>query len=165
MYYIIYPILICISLYFTYGIVSYGDFGVFNLIMILIFLYVLIEATESFINLRYIEVNENNILIKALNGKKIIEYKDIVYVYNLINIKGAYLVLWYKDKETQKLKVVFVMPEMQKLFSKIKTSFYFNGEEELDITKFIKEKAMKENPDYLKINNPRWFLFSINPTF
>lgn len=165
-YYIIYPILICISLYFTYGIISYGDFGLFNIIMILIFIYVFIEATESFINLRYIKVTENNILIKGLNGDKIIEFKDVVYVYNLINVKGTYLVLWYKDKETQKLKVVLVRPEMEKFIPKLNYSLYLKGaKEDLEITKFIKEKAMSQNPGYLKINNPRWFLFSISPNF
>lgn len=155
----------CISVYFTYGIVSYGNFGFFNIIMIIIFLYVFIEATESFLKLRYIEVMENSILIKTIRKNKVIEFKDVVCVYNLINFKGTYLVLWYKDTATQKLKVILVRPETEKLQPKIDISLYTTGGGELSITKFIREKAIKENPDYLKINNPRWFLFSISPTF
>lgn len=164
-YYIIYPILMCISIYFTYGIVSYGNFSFFNIIMILIFIYVFIEAAESFLKLRYIEVTENSILIKTIKKNKVVEFKDVVCVYNLINFKGTYLILWYKDAETQKLKVILVRPEVEKFQPKINISLYLEGGGELGITKFIKEKAIKENPDYLNINNPRWFLFSISPTF
>ena len=159
-YYVIYPVLICISLYCIYGIVSYGDFGLFNIIMILIFLLCLIAATESLLKLRYIEVTENNILIKTIKKNRVVTFKDVVYVYNLISFKGNYLVLWYKDIDTRKLKVILVRPEMEKLFSN-----YLNRGGNLEMTKFIKEKAMQENPDYLKINKRRWFLFSISPNF
>jgi hypothetical protein len=102
------------------------------------------------------------ILIK--NNNKIIEYKNVIYVYNLINIKGNSLVLWYLDTEKNKLKVILVCPEKENSTN----NTYGNsllGIGELQITKFIKEKATKSNPSYLNINNPRWFLFSISPTF
>ena len=159
-YFVIYPLLICISLYCIFGIVSYGDYGFFNIAMILIFIFCLIAATESLLKLRCIEVTENYILVKTLKKYKEVKFKDVVYAYSLISFRGSYLVLWYKDTETQKLEVVLVRPEMEKLFSN-----FLNRGEDLGITKYIREKAMQENPDYLKTGNRRWFLFSISPYF
>lgn len=163
-YYIIYPILMGISIFFIYGIISFGDFSFFYTIIFFILFYVFVSATESFIKLRYIEVTENNILIKTITKNKIVEFKNIAYVYDLINIKGNHLVLWYMDTEEQKLKVILMKPEMEKISFKREFPFY-EKKEELNITKFIKEKAKKENPDYLNTNNTRYFLFSISPTF
>jgi len=161
-YYIIFPFLIIISLFFTYKIVSYGNINIFSIIMILIFSYVLISSTESILKLKYIEVGEDNILIR--NNNQIIEYKNIVYVYNLINIKGNSLVLWYLDVNTNKLKVILMRPEKENP-TNISYTNTLLGAGELQVTKFIKDKAIKSNQNYLNINNPRWFLFSISPTF
>lgn len=161
-YYVIFPVLMGISAYFIISILLYGNLSIFLIIIILIFSYVLISSTESILKLKYIEVSEDNILIK--NKEKIIEYRNVVYVYNLVNINGTSLVLWYKDTKTNKLKVILVRPEKE---NSIDNTYHNSvlGIGELQITKFIKEKAIKSNPDYLDINNPRWFLFSISPTF
>lgn len=164
-YYIIYPILIAASIFCILGILSYGDFGLFNIIMIFIFLYTTVAATECLLRLKYIEVTENYISIATTKGRKEIQFKDIMCVYNLISFKGAYLVVWYREMKTNKLKVILVRPEKESSPSGFTSPFYLNSSEELSITKFIKEKAVKENPDYIKIYKPRWFLFSISPTF
>lgn len=159
-YFVIYPLLICASLYCIFGIISYGDFGAFNITMIAIFSFCLIVMTECFLKLRYIQATENYIIIKTLKKDKVVKYKDVVFVYNLISYRGTYLVLWYKDQETQKLEVVLVRPEMEKFL------FYdIDAGDDLPITKFIKEKAIKENPEYVKNGKRRWFLFSISPYF
>lgn len=161
-YYIIYPFLIIISLFFIIKILTYGNLSMFLIVIIVIFSYVLITSIESILKLKYIEVNDNHILIK--NNNKIIEYKNVIYVYNLINIKGNSLVLWYLDTEKNKPKVILIRPERENS-TNITYSDSLLGTGELKITKFIKEKAIKSNPNYLNINNPRWFLFSISPTF
>lgn len=164
-YYIIYPILVFVSAFFTYEIISYGDFGFFNIAMIVIFIYVLITSIESLAHLKYIEITENNILIKRIQGNKIINFKDILYTYNLININGTSVVIWYKDDMTNKTKVILVRPEIKIPSASQGFPVYSYNRVELEITKYIREKAIKENPDYLNTGNPRWFLFSISPTF
>ena len=161
-YYIIYPVLICISIFFIYGLFSYSDFDFFSIVMILIFIYVLITSVESLLKLRYVEVTENYILIRTIKGIKTVDFKDVVSVYNLININGASIILWYRNIETQKMKVVLIRPEEKNPSPKVGFPLYSYGSSELGMTKFIKEKAIMENPDYLNKNNPRWFLFSIN---
>jgi len=164
-YYFIYPLLICICIFFTYGILSHGDFGLFIMAMTIIFIYIFITSIESLYHLKYIEVTENNILVKTIRGSKVINFKDILYTYNLINIDGASLVIWYKEETTNKIKVILVRPE-NKIPPPAKGFPVYSYEGvELEITKYIKEKAIKENANYLNINNPRWFLFSISPTF
>lgn len=162
-YYLIYPVLICISVFFTYGIISYGNFSFFNILIILIFIYVFITSTESLLHLKYIEVNENHIIIKTFGGNKIINFRDVFYIYNLININGSSVVIWYKD--TDKNKVILVRPDDETPSPSQGFPVYSYDGKELSITKYIKEKALRDNPNYLKINNPRWFLFSISPTF
>lgn len=164
-YYIIYPILICISAFFIFKMISYGDFGLFMVIMICIFIFVFISLIESLYALKYIKVTESCILIRTFKGEKIVEYKNILYVYNLVNIKGIYLILWYQDTETNKKRVIMVRPENEILLIKSNYSSYLFGKGEIEMTKYIKERAIKENPSYLNINNPRWFLFTISPTF
>lgn len=164
-YYFFFPLIIVLSIFMILGILSYGDFGIFNLIMLLGFLFILISATEYLFRLRYIEVYEDHILIKKIKGTEKIEFKNVVYVYDIVSVKGNSLFIWYEEKETEKLKVIFVMPANENLLPK---SNYFSllvGKGKMEITKFIEEKAIKENPEYLNINNPRWFLFSISPTF
>ena len=159
-YWVIYPVIICICLYCIFGIVSYGDFGLFSIIMILVFLFCLVAATECLLKLRCIEVTEDYILVKKINKLKVVKFKDVAYVYDLISFKGSYLVLWYRDTDTRKLEVVLVRPEMEKMFSN-----FMNRVEILPMTKFIREKAMRENPNYLLDGSRRWFLFSISPYF
>jgi hypothetical protein len=129
--------------------------------MLLIFIFGLVEGAESLLKLRYIEVTEDYILIKSLKKEKVVKFKDVAYVYNLISFRGDYLLLWYNDVETGKLEVVLVRPAM----NKISISSYLYREGDLEITKFIKEKAMRENHEYLKTDKRRWFLFSIRPDF
>lgn len=160
-FYVIYPVLILASLFGIFGIASYGDFGLFNIAMLLIFLYCLVAATEALLKLRYIEVTEDYILIKSIKKEKVVKFKDVAYLYNLISFRGDYLVLWYNDVETGKLEVILVRPEM----SKTGIASYIYREGDLDITKFIKERAMRENHEYLKTDKRRWFLFSIRPDF
>jgi hypothetical protein len=59
-YYIIFPFLIIVSLFFIAGIVSYGNLNIFSIIMIFIFSYVLISSIESILKLKYIEVTEDH---------------------------------------------------------------------------------------------------------
>ena len=158
-YFLIYPILIIICIYFISGIIKLGDFGMFNIIMLLIFIFILIKSIDSIHKLRYVEVTEENIIIKTIMGNKIIEFKNVEYVYNLMNINGNSLIIWYKDPKTQKSKVILVRPDEKNPAAKTGFPVYSYGSSELSITKFIKEKAIKENPNYLFTNSPRWFLF------
>ncbi len=160
-YYIIFPVLIGVSLFFIIGIISSGNFSLFTVLFLLIFIYVFIMSADSFYRLKYIEVTEDNIIIKKINGNKIIEFKDVEYVYNLININGNSLVIWYKDSKTQKSKVILVRPEEKNPSPQVGFPVYSYGSTELNITRFIKEKATKENPNYLYTNKPRWFLFGL----
>lgn len=165
LYFFIYPLLIAISTYFLIGIISYGDFGIFNIVIILTLLYALIVSVESTIALRNIEVTEENIVAKTIFSQNTIDYKDIIYVYNLISFKHTLLIIWYIDTKTNKPKAILVMPERKLISKENFSSLYTSYIEDLAITKYIKERAVKDNPNYLNINNPRWFLFSISPTF
>jgi hypothetical protein len=157
-YFVIYPLIIFACLYCLFGIIGYGDFGLFNIAMIAIFAFCLIVATECLLKLRRIEVTEKYILVKTIRKDKVVNFKDVAFVYSLISYRGTYMVLWYKDTETQKLEVVLVRPEMEKaIFNDL------DGGEDLPITKFIREKAIKENVEYVKYGKRRWLFFSLSP--
>jgi len=160
-YYIIYPILIGISIFFSYGILSYGNLSLFTAFFVLFFIFMLIFSIDSLYRLRYIEVTEDQILIKKIIGSEIIQFKDVEYVYNLMNINGNSLVIWYKDPQTQKSKVILVRPDEKNPSPETGFPVYSYGSIELNITKFIREKATKVNPNYLYRNNPRWFLLCL----
>lgn len=164
-YFLIYPFIAFVSIFVIYKMLLYGSFGLFVIIMIIGFTYTFISSMESLYALRYVKVLEDCILVKTINGYKKVEYKNIIYVYNLVNVKGIYVIVWYKDIETNKNKVILIRPEKE--ISLIKQSYMSNllGKGEIEMTKFIKEKAIKENKEYLMINNPRWFLFIISPNF
>lgn len=158
-YFIIFPILIGICIFFIFGIFSYGSYSLFTIFIIFILLFVLILSTDSFIRLRYIEVTEDSILIKRISGMEIVEFKDVEFVFNLINIQGTSLLIWYKNKKTNKSNVILVRPEGKTPLPENNFPVYSYGSAELEITKFIKDKATKANPNYLYTNKPRWFLF------
>src|SRR3989339_173043 len=161
-YYIITPFSIAFFLFLIIAIVSHSNFNlIFIIFLFICFSCLFISEFESILKLKYIEVSEDCILI---NHKKTIEYKNIVYVYNLRYENGYGLVLWYLDIKTNKLKVILVFPEKENSVKYTYRDTLFNTVE-LQVTKFIKEKAIKSNPHYLNINNRRYFLFSISPTF
>ncbi|HAE36778.1 TPA: hypothetical protein DCX66_03575 [Candidatus Nomurabacteria bacterium] len=161
MYYVIYPVLMGITAFFIFGILSYGSLTLFTTVFIFIFAFIFILSAESFYRLKYIEVTEDYITIKGITGNKIIEFKNVEYAYNFINLNGNSLVIWYKDSKTQKSKVILVRPDEKSPSPQVGFPIYSYGSAELEITKFIKEKAIKANPGYLYTNKPRWIFFCL----
>lgn len=103
---------------------------------------------------KYVEVTENNILLKSLIGDKILEYRDIEWInQNIFGSNWYILTIKYKDKITGKSNIIIVFPEM-----------YTNKENlaifsELNITKYIREQIIKINPGYKIEDEPsRWYI-------
>lgn len=155
LYYITYPLLIVIPAWVIYKIINYGDFSAFNIIILIVLFYGLIQATESLISLRLVEASEDGVHFGLFDTKNIIRYKDIYYTYSLVSLRASYGIVWYKDALNGKLKAILLRP----------TEITSQKSTGLKIINFIKERAQKENPNYMNINNERWFLFSISPTF
>ncbi len=157
MYYFLYPLIIAICVFVLFKMFTYGSYGLFIIIMMILFIYVLSISFISLLKLRYIEVKESSILIKKLNREEVLYYKDIEHVYDVKAINGIYMIIWYKDVNSTRSKVIYVKPKPDKELS---TFSYLLNRGELGITKFIKERAIKENPNYLYTNkSSRWFLF------
>ncbi len=155
LYYFIYPLIISISIWVIYKIFEYGARGLFLSIIVLTLIYSLISAIESIMALKYVEVSDDGLSFGIFEATNRINFRDIHYAYSLINHRGSYGVIWYKDSSSGKLKVILIRPK----------ELMPNKAEGIPIINYIKERAEKENPNYLKINNERWFLFSISPTF
>ncbi len=100
-------------------------------------------------------------MVKKINGSEIIEFRNIECVYNLINVNGSSLIIWYKNPVTQKSKAILVRPDEKSTSPTTGFPVYNYKSAELNITKFIREKAVNANPDYKHEYKPKWFLFSI----
>lgn len=155
--------------YFTYisylvGIFSYICFIFYYLInenfaknlhlfLIISFFPILCEFIRFLIKLKYIEVNENNIIIRSLHGnnEKVLEYKDIQsinqYTFNSIIIK-----IKYKNNETNKLNTMIVMPEVLIPKEDKYVLFRFRVRPEMNITKYLKREVLSKNPTFSNKN-------------
>ena len=161
-YYVIYLVLISAIVIQSIVVISYVNFSLFIIIFLLLYIFLVIILVDFIFRLRHVEVTEDNILIKKMNGKKVVKFKDVQYVYDFINIRGASLVIKYRDAETGKIKVILTRPEEKNLSPKTGFLLYNYGSVELKITKFIREKATKENPNYSYKSTPRRFLLGLN---
>ena len=103
--------------------------------------------------LRRVEASKDKIIIKTFRGKKEIEYKDIVWVYQIAMMSPALISLKYSDNRTGEIKRILIMPDT------ISDKFPFNFMAESKMTIFIREKIMENNPDYSKEAEPsRWLV-------
>jgi hypothetical protein len=103
------------------------------------------------IKLRSVEATHDNFVIKSLQGQKIIDYRDIEWVYQIAMINPAMISLKYYDKETGESKKILILPSISSRL------FRFNFLDELDMTKFIRERLIASKPDYAQEMEPsRW---------
>ncbi len=160
-YFVIYPLIITVIGFLIYKLVSYGQFSIFIAGIFLIFVYVFILALDSLYRLRYIEITEDHIIVKGITGDKIIEFGNVEAVYNLININGNTLIVWYKEVKNGQSKAILVRPDENNPKAEAGFPLYSYGDTKLSITDYIKDKAIKANPDYNYAIKPRWFLFGI----
>ena len=125
-----------------------------SLFMMPFWFWASIIVSINFYKLRYINVSENNILMKTLISEKTLGYKDIEWInQNIFGSNWYILTIKYKNNETGKSNIIFVLPEM---YTSKERLFSFN---ELNITKYIREQVFKVNPEYKKENEPsRWAL-------
>lgn len=156
------PLIIIIWCIFFYGLILSG----FSIIAIIYYLPILLLLTTSqifsTIKLRYIKVNKDGILIKTLNGDKLLEYKDIEWInqplFSPISYWG-HILIKYKNKENDKNKIIIIFPEFINFFAVAYTKFSIW---EFDMTKYIREQVIKSNPTYSIENEPsRWYLFKL----
>ena len=158
--YVVSPIIIGICLYgFYYFFTTGSTIESIPVYYLPIMVWVSIIVIINIVKLRYIEVNENNILVKNVYEKKALNYKDIEWInQNILGSNWYIISLKYKDIESGKYKTVFIFPEM--FTSTENTSLFANLGQELNITKYIREQIMKANPAYQQSNEPsRWYLF------
>ncbi|HEY5588456.1 MAG TPA: hypothetical protein VIK86_05805 [Candidatus Paceibacterota bacterium] len=123
---------------------------------------VIINVTK----LRYVKVSEDSILMKTLISEKTLEYKDIEWInQNIFGSNWYILTIKYKNNETGKSNIIFVLPEM---YTSRERLFSFS---ELNITKYIREQVIKVKPEYRIENEPsrwalaKWMFLSLIPLF
>jgi hypothetical protein len=152
--YISSPIVICIFLYYVYVIFTGGILSHDELFFVPFLLWASIFVTINLFKLKYIEVRENDILIKSPSGEKILEYKDIEWInQNIFGSNWYILAIRYKDNISGKSKIIIVFPEMYTTRERL-TIFG-----ELNITKYIREQIIRVNQSYSISNEPsRWYL-------
>ena len=130
-----------------------------SLFFIPFWLWASMTVIINFIKLRYVEVREDNILMKTMLGvEKILNYKDIVWINQNIFGSNWYIIsIKYRNSETGKLKVIFVLPEQ---YTRREGWKVVNIFQELNVTKYIREQIIKSNSSYNSENEPsRWYLF------
>lgn len=122
-----------------------------------IMFWIMIVLVINIIKLRFIKVNENNIIIKNINHEKIVDYKDIIWVnQNLIGSNWYIVTIKYHSSEDNKSKIIYMLPEM---YSSNENVSIFKIGQELNIVKYIREQIIKANPAYQVENEPsRWYL-------
>ncbi len=112
----------------------------------------------SIYQLRYINVLDDNLIIKALGGRdEIINYNDIEWI-NQSGIGSSWYIITikYKNKETGKSKIIYALPE---IYTRRETLSVLNPFTNLQVTKFIREKIINVKPEYKIENEPsRWYL-------
>jgi hypothetical protein len=118
------------------------------LIMLCVFLFWMFVMM---IRLRSAEAMNDKLVIKTIQSQKSIEYKDILWITQLVMIKPVMISLKYHDRDTGVSKKILLMPERNIDLSGL------NSFKELEMTKFIRGKAMEANPSYSKFMEPsRW---------
>ncbi len=162
-YYLIYIGLIIISLFFAYKSYTFSlndnSAGSFNLFFIPLMIWVSLIAVIKIIKLKYIEVNDENILIRSIIGKKILNYTDIEWVH-INNAKFAnresILLIKYKNINTGKFNIIYFLPKTETNTNSLISERISN---ELEITKFIREKIISVRPEYNTIGEPSgWYI-------
>ncbi len=162
-YYLIYVILIVVSLFFAYKAYVFSlnndSANGFNLFFLPFIAWALVISFLKIYKLKYVEVKDENILIGSLIGKKILEYKDIEWVH-INNGKAAnresIILIKYKNINTNKFNIIYFLP---------KTEIRTNGlvservSNELEITKFIKDRIVSFRSDFNSINEPSGWYF------
>jgi hypothetical protein len=157
--YVAIPIIVGIFLFQIYYFFVAGNIiDEESLFFMPFWLWASIVVIINFIKLRYIEVRENDILIKSFGAEKVLNYKDIVWInQNIFGSNWYILSIKYKDIETNKLRIIFILPEQYTRREEWKVINIF---QELNITKYIREQIIKVNPSYNLSNEPsRWYLF------
>jgi hypothetical protein len=153
--YIATPIIVSIFLFQIYYFFIAGNLiDEESLFMMPFWFWATIIVIINVIKLRYVSVNENNILMKSLKGEEVLEYKDIEWInQNIFGSNWYILTIKYKNNKTGKSNMIFVLPEM---YTSKERLFSFK---ELNITKYIREQAIKSNQSYNIMNEPsRWYL-------
>jgi len=156
--YILSPVLLVLFLYFFYlssNTSNLADKIPMSYIPIIVWTSILLVL--NLFKLKYLTINDSNILVKTLNGQNIIEFNDIVWI-NQSNIGSNWYVIFIKyiNKETGKSKIIYMLPEM---YTSREGVSVLNPFGELNITKYIREQIIKANPSYQKENEPsRWSL-------
>ena len=152
--YIASPIIVVIFLFQIYFFITGNEINKEVFFMMPFWLWASIIVIIDFYKLRYINVSENNILMKSLKGEEILEYKDIEWINQNIFGSNWYIIsIKYKNIETGKSNIIFVLPEM---YTNKENIFSFN---ELNITKYIRDQIIKVKSEYKIENEPsRWAL-------
>lgn len=102
------------------------------------------------IRLRNAEAHHDHLLIKSFHGDKKIKYQNIEYVTDLAMISPRLISIKYNDTNTGNAEKIFIMPATSP-----EVSFTISKEHEM--TKFIRQQIMKNNPFYTTDREPsRW---------
>ena len=149
------PIIVVVFLFqIYYFFIAGNEINKEVFFMMPFWLWASIIVIIDFYKLRYINVSENNILMKSLKGEEILEYKDIEWINQNIFGSNWYIIsIKYKNIETGKSNIIFVLPEM---YTNKENIFSFS---ELNITKYIRDQIIKVKSEYKIENEPsRWAL-------
>jgi len=153
--YIAAPLIYILFIYQIYLFVTTGN-GTESMPLFFLpfWLWASIVVTINLFRLRYIKVTESNIILKSMDGERILEYKDIEWInQNIFGSNWYILSIKYKDKISGKSKIIMVLPEM---YTSRERFAVFS---ELNITRYIREQIIKINPAYRIENEPsRWYL-------
>lgn len=155
--YIVSPLVVFVFLYYIYSVFTGEVLSKEELFFIPIWFWACIFVVVNLFKLRYIEVRQNNILVKSPFGNKTIEYSDIQWInQNIFGSNWYIIAIKYKNNLLGKSKTIIVFPEMYTL----KENFTLFGE--LNVTKYIREQIIKSNKSYSIQNEPsRWYLTKI----
>lgn len=126
----------------------------FLVIFIPLMFWISIIFVIKIFKLKYIEVRDKDILVSSLWVKKIINYEDIEWVHindRRIANKESIILIKYKNVNTNKFNTIYFLSKTE---TKTNGIISENISNELEMTKFIKERIVNVKPEYRTINEP-----------
>lgn len=102
------------------------------------------------IKLKSVVADSNNFIIKKIGKNKIVDYKDIEWVYQIELGSPTLISVKYFDNISNKYKKILIIPS---LFFQM----HGNSIKGSEFVKYIKERQIESRPDSLKIKHPsKW---------
>lgn len=114
--------------------------------------FALVWSVVMLKRIRSVEANDAHLVIKTMRGPKVVQYQDIEWVYQMALINPPFISLQYRDVDSGMSQKILIVPPFR---SRVSLSAILA---EMEMTAYIREKALAANPGYARENEPSRYL-------